>query len=238
MVDSGDASIGNGDRPGSAGAGLSAVQAREAAQVSVGRRGGQRVRLVDMTEQPAVETGTFQLASGDRRIRRIRAGVPVAVQEAQVDAGRRVEGQVRERTGEDPRLRKRPAPQRHGVPAFADAAGLPPPASPQQPEPRDVAGQPGQHHDVVVAGDADDIDVRVGQPPHAAFERPVRLEEVVVPVDHVPGEQHRLHAELQGGIHGPPPAFGGAEIRRMQPRRQPRRRAAEVHVTDREELHG
>ena len=223
---------------GPRGTGLSAVQAGQAAQVSARRRGGQRVGLVDMAEQPAVEAGALELGSTDRRVGRIGACVPVAVQEAQVDAGRGVEGQVGKGAREDPGLRKRPAPQRHRVTAVADAARFPLPASPQQPEPRDVAGEPGQHHHIVVAGDADDVDVRVGQPPHAVFERPVRLEEVVVPVDDVPGEQHRPHLEVQGGVHGPAPAFGGAEIRCVQLRRQPRRRAAEVHVADREDLHG
>ena len=117
-------------------------------------------------------------------------------------------------------------------------AGLPLSAFPQKLELRNVAGQPGQHLDIVVSGDADDVDARVRQRPHAAFQRPVRFKEIVIPIDDVSGEQHRPHAEVQGSGHGPAPGFGGAELRRAQLRRQPRRRATEVHVADGEDLHG
>ena len=90
----------------------------------------------------------------------------------------------------------------------------------QQPELRNVAYEARQHLDVVVSRDADDLDARAGQGVHAGLQRPVRFEEIVVPIDDVSGEQHRRHALVHGSGHGSVPRFGGAEIACVQLLRQ------------------
>ena len=68
MLDVGDSSVGDGDHPGTTGAGFAAIQARQTAQISVRRCGGQRIRLVYVAEQPAVEPGALELQPRGRRI--------------------------------------------------------------------------------------------------------------------------------------------------------------------------
>ena len=53
----------------------------------------------------------------------------------------------------------------------------------------------------MVAGNADDLDAPVREGLHAAFQCAVCLEKVLVPVDHIPGEQHRRYARLERGVH-------------------------------------
>ena len=83
--------------------------------------------------------------------------------------------------GCEPGAGKGPAPQGDGLLALGDPAGLPLAPGAEQAEAGNVTHEAGQHLDVVVAGNANHRNALVREPPHPAFQLPVRLEEVLVP---------------------------------------------------------
>ena len=86
----------------------------------------------------------------------------------------------------------------------------------------------------MVAGHADDRNAGIGQALHPLVEFPIGLKEVVFFFHHIAGEQHRLDASRNGGLHRPAPSLGGAELTGAagQILRQPRGDAPKVNIAN------
>ena len=89
---------------------------------------------------------------------------------------------------------------------------LPAPPAPEQGETGDGVGQTRKHPDVVVARDSQHRDARFGEPLDALPEIGEGLEEVVVLVDHVAGEEEGVDVAVQRALHEPPPRSRRIEV--------------------------
>ena len=232
------------EAPGSARAGLAGIETGEGSQVSDRTGRSQPVRPVDVAEQPGGGRGVRELRGANRRVRAPRR-IPVTVEEtddrpvARVELGKLVGG---ERARGDPALGKGPAEHLH-APAVApgDLLNLPGAAPSDQPESGHRVGKAGEDLDVVVSAHREQRDPGRGQPVDPAAQIAVGLVEVVLLLDDVAREQHRIDLVCEGEVDREPPRRGRPELARLQliqkPRGQARGLSAEMDVTDAKKLH-
>ena len=232
------------EQPRPARAGLPRVETGEGPQVSDRPRRDQRVRLVHVAEQPGIDRRTLELRGANRSVR-APGRVPVAVEEAEdgrrarVERGKLVDG---ERARRYPGLGEGPPEHLH-APAVApgDVQDLPRPAPPEQPEAGNRVGEAGEDLDVVVPAHREHRDPGRGQPVDPAAQVAVGLVEVVLLLDDVAREQHRVDLVGEGEVDGEPPRRGRPEFARLdlveEPRGQARGLPAEMDVTDAKKLH-
>ena len=230
--------------PGSARSGLARVETGKGAEISDRPGWSQPLRLVDVAEQPGIGRSVRELGGAHRRVG-APGRIPVAVEEADDRPGAAIEhGQIvgGERARRDPSLGKGPAEHLH-TPAVApgDPLDLPDAAPPEQLEAGHRVGEAGEDLHVVVPAHRENAGPGRRQPVHPAAEVPVRLVEVVLLLDDVAREQHRIDLVPKGEVDGEPPRRGRPELARLQFVRKPRGQArglpAEMDVTDAKKLH-
>ena len=158
---------------------------------------------------------------------------------ARIERGKLVGG---ERARRDPALGEGPAEHLH-APAVApgDASDLPGTAAPEQSEAGHRVGEAGEDLDVVVPAHREHRDPGRRQPIDPAAQIAIRLVEVVLLLDDVAREQHRIDLVREGEVDGEPPRRGRSELARpelvQKPRGQARGLPAEMDVTDAKKLH-
>ena len=94
-----------------------------------------------------------------------------------------------------------------------DADDLPDAAPPEQTEAGNCIGEAGEDLHVVVSTHREHGDPGCGQPVHSAPKVAVRLVEVVLLLDHVAREQHRIDLVPEGEVDGESPRGRPARAR-------------------------
>ena len=232
------------EQPWAARAGLPGTQAGERSEIADGARGDQGIRLVDMAEEPGIDRSALELGGANRGIG-TSGRIPVAVQKADHRAGTRIERRklVRgKRARQYPALGEGPA-EDADLPSIASGHlfDLPLTAAPEEAKAGYRIREARENLHVVVAAHREHRDPGRREAIDPAAEIAVGLVEVVLLLDDISREQHRVGLGLESEADGARPRCGRPEIAGpnlvQNPLRQARWLPAEMDVTDAKKLH-
>lgn len=201
-----------------------------AAPLGVAERG-----RVDVAEEPAGDRRRRELGQRHGRVRAARL-VEIRVEEAEGGELAPERGEVGERGGAHVLPGEGPADEpEDGRAAALEDLGAPAAPGPEQREGLGVeeAGQAAQRVEVVVAGHGEGADAGRREALGAPHQRPEGLEDLVVLVGHVAGEDDRVDGLLDGLLDGALPRLLDAEGALL--RRHVRGEAPQVEVAGAEE---